>query len=112
MGLSQPTNGSKRQGTGEERAVPGDEFVFVSNPKLIVRNESCVCFSLGVFEFTNLKSGGTRSTRLCIHLHLRRIEPLFTSLPTSFQKRMRQLTTKNIVTKIKQTKVSITEIAS
>lgn len=39
------------------------------NPKLIVRNEIHVCFSLGVFEFTGLKSCGTRSTRLCICLY-------------------------------------------
>lgn len=44
-------------------------FSFLT-PKLIVRNEVRVCFSLGMFESTSLKFWGTRSTRLYMRLHL------------------------------------------
>lgn len=69
-------------------------FSFLT-PKLILRNEICVCFSLGMFEFTSPKSWGTRSGRHCLRLHMRWINLLFTSLPTSFQKRRELTTTKN-----------------
>lgn len=69
-------------------------FSFLT-PKLILRNEICVCFSLGMFEFTSPKSWGTRSGRRCLRLHMRWINLLFTSLLTSFQKRRELTTTKN-----------------
>lgn len=85
LGLQTAANVS----AGENNELFQEMYLFsFPTPQLILRNETGTCFPLGMFEFTSPKSRGTRSTRLCLCSHARRIKLLFISLPTFLRERI------------------------